>query len=76
MSPKIEEFKKKTQPQYKKKKNYVNLPKNVHVFDYFQFAFSFFGDPDKQLITDFNKNLMTNKTTTKTKNAKNKISSR
>ena len=42
----------------------------------FQFAFSFFEDPNKQRIIDFNKNMITDKATTKTKNAKNKISSR
>ena len=60
----------------KKKKNYANLPKKVHEFDSSQFAFSFFEDPDKQLITAFNKNLMTDKAKTKIKSVKNKISSR
>ena len=42
----------------------------------FQFAFSFSEDLDKQLITDFKKNPTTKTAKTKTKNTKNKISSR
>ena len=48
----------------------------IGMFHGFQFAFSFSEDLDKQLITNFNKNPIKNKATTKTKNAKNKISSK
>ena len=46
------------------------------MFHRFQFAFSFFEDLDKQLITDFNKTPITNEAISKTTNAKNKISRR
>ena len=42
----------------------------------YQFVFSFFEEPNKQFMIALNKNVIIKKETAKTKNAKNKISSR
>ena len=62
--------------QFSRHANLSERARTTRVLVVYQFVFSFFEEPNRHFMIAFNKNAITKKATAKSKNAKNKISSR